>query len=98
MVIPNRCRRRVGMLALLRRPRALWRFLRDRDAPFLPRLLAVLAIAYVLLPLDALPDVAPLIGWLDDLGVVGAVLAYVAARAARYESERPGSPGAPRLA
>ncbi len=31
----------------------------------------VLATVYVLSPLDFIPDVAPIIGWLDDAGVIG---------------------------
>lgn len=50
------------------------------------------AMAYFLMPLDAVPDVIPLIGWGDDMAVVAAALAYaqmhitddVKARAARF--------------
>ena len=35
------------------------------------KVLAVLAAAYVILPLDIFPEfVFPLVGWLDDLGVL----------------------------
>lgn len=39
------------------------------------KLLALVALAYALLPLDLLPDVAPLLGVADDLLVVPALLA-----------------------
>ncbi len=32
------------------------------------------AIAYVIAPLDAIPDFIPVAGWTDDIGVLGAVL------------------------
>jgi uncharacterized membrane protein YkvA (DUF1232 family) len=33
-------------------------------------LIGVLALLYVLSPLDILPDWIPLVGWLDDIGVL----------------------------
>ncbi|MBR5895428.1 MAG: DUF1232 domain-containing protein [Akkermansia sp.] len=37
-------------------------------------LLAVLAVLYVLSPFDVLPDWLPLVGWLDDIGVLGGLV------------------------
>lgn len=79
---------RAGMLTVLRHPRALWRFLADREAPLWPRLVAIATLAYVLLPIDAIPDVVPIIGWLDDLGLVTVALGFVASKAARYANEQ----------
>lgn len=36
------------------------------------------ALGYFIFPLDAIPDLAPLIGYTDDLGVLAAALATVA--------------------
>ncbi|MGE4370250.1 MAG: YkvA family protein [Burkholderiaceae bacterium] len=36
------------------------------------------ALGYFILPLDAVPDLAPLIGYTDDLGIMTAALATVA--------------------
>ncbi|MCX8098655.1 MAG: YkvA family protein [Casimicrobiaceae bacterium] len=33
-------------------------------------IIAILAFLYILSPLDLLPEAIPLIGWLDDLGVL----------------------------
>jgi uncharacterized membrane protein YkvA (DUF1232 family) len=35
------------------------------------------ALGYFILPLDAIPDLAPLVGYTDDLGVLAAALATV---------------------
>ncbi len=49
----------------------IWAYLRDPGTNWKPKVLAVLAVVYLLWPLDLLPDIAPLLGWLDDLGFVG---------------------------
>jgi uncharacterized membrane protein YkvA (DUF1232 family) len=56
---------------------AFFRFMADRNASLLGKLGVLLAIAYVAMPLDVIPDIAPIIGWLDDLGVVAATLGYL---------------------
>jgi uncharacterized membrane protein YkvA (DUF1232 family) len=40
-------------------------------------IIAILAILYVLSPLDLIPDVIPVVGWLDDLGVLAWAARYV---------------------
>ncbi len=45
---------------------------------FLPYLVIFLGIAYGVWPLDIIPDV-PLIGWFDDLGIIGLAL-YIAVK------------------
>lgn len=78
-----------GMLAMLANPRGLWRFLRDPQTPRGTKLLAVLAVVYLVSPVDAVPElVAPLVGWLDDLGVAAVALTWLASKGARYERDR----------
>ncbi|MBX3230783.1 MAG: DUF1232 domain-containing protein [Labilithrix sp.] len=64
---------------------ALWRYLRDGEASIFGKLLAVFAVLYVVMPVDLIPDV-PLIGWLDDLGVVALVGAWLTKRIAEYRA------------
>jgi uncharacterized membrane protein YkvA (DUF1232 family) len=73
-----------SVLQVLRHPSAFVRFLRDREAPLLPRLLALFAVLYVILPFDAIPDVIPIVGWLDDVGVIALVVAWTAKRVTQY--------------
>lgn len=54
--------------------RLAWILLRSPDVPFYLKLLPVIAVIYVLVPTDLIPDVFPVIGQLDDLTalIVGA--------------------------
>lgn len=85
-------------LPLLSRPRAIVRFLVDRTAPLAPKLMLIFAVLYAVSPVDLIPDVAPIITWLDDAGLValsiGWALSAVRKHAALTES-KPDSTGEP---
>ena len=49
---------------------AMTRLLRDRGAPLWAKLFTVASFLYVVMPFDLSPDIAPIIGWLDDVGLV----------------------------
>lgn len=66
---------------------ALWRFVRSRKSGISTKVLLVLALAYLLLPVDLVPDVLPLAGWLDDLGVIALVASWIGARFKRSRAE-----------
>jgi uncharacterized membrane protein YkvA (DUF1232 family) len=70
---------RLGRLfALLRtQGRLVWAMLRDPRAPWISKLVAVLAVAYVLSPVDLVSDLIPVLGWIDD-GVIAYVLLTLA--------------------
>jgi uncharacterized membrane protein YkvA (DUF1232 family) len=55
---------------LLTRLRLAARLLREPSVPLLVKSLVLVPAFYVLFPLDVLPDVFPILGQLDDLGVV----------------------------
>jgi uncharacterized membrane protein YkvA (DUF1232 family) len=69
--------RRVGWF------RALARYYRDPSASILGKLVALVAALYAVLPFDLVPDV-PIIGWLDDLGVMGLASAWLFHAVGRY--------------
>jgi uncharacterized membrane protein YkvA (DUF1232 family) len=50
--------------------RVTLRLLREPRVPLLLKLIPVLAAGYVISPLDFVPDVLPVIGQLDDLGII----------------------------
>lgn len=57
--------------ATVRRELAVWRMvLHDPRTPWTARLVLGLAVGYLLLPFDLLPDWIPVIGQLDDLILV----------------------------
>ena len=87
--------KRFGALSVLGHPRAFVRFLRDRQAPLLPRLVALFAVLYVIMPVDLIPDAIPFLGWLDDVGVMGVALAWAARHVQRYADPTLPSSSAP---
>lgn len=56
--------------------RLLWRLTLDRQVSLAPKMLLPAAIAYIVLPVDIVPDFLPFLGRIDDLLVLvlGALL------------------------
>ena len=50
--------------------RLYWRLFRDRRVSMLPKALLVLTFAYVISPIDVIPDFIPVIGEMDDVAMV----------------------------
>ncbi len=51
---------------------------RRKDAPGWAKRIIIGALGYVLTPIDAIPDLTPLIGYTDDLGVLSFGLVAIA--------------------
>jgi uncharacterized membrane protein YkvA (DUF1232 family) len=74
--------------------RSLSRYYRDPSASILGKLVAFVALIYAIVPFDLIPDV-PIVGWVDDLGVMGLATAWLLRAVARYRTpEALGTPGA----
>lgn len=71
---------------------ALFRYFLDAGVPWQRKALVVLALLYFISPLDSIPDLMPLIGYLDDLGVVLAVTRFMAAELQAYYPAEPSAP------
>ncbi len=63
----------------------LWSYLRDPGVAAWRKLAGVAAVAYVLWPLDLIPDGIPVLGWLDDAGIVAAAAAFLVVEVRRHE-------------
>lgn len=63
-------------------------YFRDPQVSMVRKLLAVAAAAYVVMPLDVIPDILPFVGWLDDLGVIAFTGWYVARDIKRHAQAR----------
>jgi uncharacterized membrane protein YkvA (DUF1232 family) len=57
---------------------AAWFCARDPATPRRVRLTLLAALGYFVLPIDAIPDIMPLIGFTDDAAVIAAAIAAVA--------------------
>lgn len=49
--------------------------LRKKETPLLPKILAGITIAYALSPIDLIPDFIPVVGYLDDIILLPALVA-----------------------
>lgn len=66
------------IIAMFRKELLLaWAMLRDPRAPMAAKLTAVLALLYVISPIDLVSDFIPILGWLDD-----GLIAYLLLQAA----------------
>jgi len=63
--------------------RGVVRYYRDPSRSALGKLVAFAALAYAIAPVDLVPDV-PIVGWLDDLGVMGLATTWLMHAVAPY--------------
>jgi uncharacterized membrane protein YkvA (DUF1232 family) len=64
--------------------KALFQYMKDPYVQWYRKSIVVAALLYFILPIDTIPDIAPLIGYLDDLGVIMAVVKYLGSELIPY--------------
>ena len=80
-------------LAKIGRARALVRYFRDPAASIFGKLFVLAAVIYVISPVDLIPDV-PIVGWLDDIGVMSLAVAWMWKIVGRYRQPGQAEPDA----
>lgn len=54
---------------------AVFLTLKDNDTPFIAKLFAAITVTYALSPIDLIPDFIPVLGYLDDVVLLPALIA-----------------------
>lgn len=88
----NKLRRtiRVAGRELIEKALLLYFVLRDPRAPVWAKTTVIAALGYFIAPIDAIPDLLPGAGFIDDLGVLALALGSVAASITPRMRERAG--------
>ena len=63
---------------------ALYNFMKDPLVRWHRKAIVVAALIYFIVPLDSIPDLTPFFGYLDDLGVITALLKYLGSELKAY--------------
>lgn len=63
---------------------ALWSFIKDPNAPWAGKAIAIGALLYLVSPIDAVPDFIPVVGLADDVGVIALAVAKLAGDLSKY--------------
>ena len=56
---------------------ALYRYMKDPLVKWYRKAIVVAGLIYFIVPIDAIPDLTPFFGYLDDLGAITALLKYL---------------------
>ena len=66
---------------------ALYSYMKDPSVKWYRKAIIVAALIYFIVPIDTIPDMTPLFGYLDDLGVIAALLKYLGSELIPYYPE-----------
>jgi uncharacterized membrane protein YkvA (DUF1232 family) len=75
---------RRNVFKILSHLRALKRYILDKDVKWYKKSVVVAALLYFIAPVDALPDFAPIIGFLDDIGVIAFTIKFLGSEIRDY--------------
>lgn len=71
-------------ISFIKDVKALYSYMKDPQVQWYRKTIVVAALLYFILPIDSIPDITPLIGYLDDLGVIMAVIKYMGSELIPY--------------
>jgi uncharacterized membrane protein YkvA (DUF1232 family) len=71
-------------IRFMKEVRALYRYLRDKNVPWYRKSVIVGALIYFITPIDLIPDFIPILGYLDDLGVIMAAVKFLGSELVPY--------------
>lgn len=63
---------------------ALYRYMKDSFVSWHRKAIVIAALIYFISPVDTIPDLTPFFGYLDDLGVITALLKYLGSELVPY--------------
>lgn len=63
---------------------ALYNYFIDPKVSWHRKTIVVAALVYFISPIDAIPDIAPLFGYMDDLGVITALMKFLGSELIPY--------------
>ncbi len=63
---------------------ALYNFMKDPLVRWHRKAIVIAALIYFIVPIDTIPDLTPFFGYLDDLGVITALLRYLGSELMSY--------------
>ncbi len=69
---------------------SLWAMARDPSAAWTSKAIAIGALIYLVSPVDAVPDILPIVGLTDDAGVILAAVGSLCHELAKYQNRRIG--------
>lgn len=64
--------------------KALYAYMKDPYVTWYRKAIVVMGLVYFISPIDAIPDIAPFIGYLDDLGVITALIKFLGSELVPY--------------
>jgi uncharacterized membrane protein YkvA (DUF1232 family) len=82
------CSKKVDNRGLVEKAWRLWDYLISGRCSATDVVLIVAALLYLISPIDAVPDVIPVVGWLDDVAIASLVLSYLDSRASNGQGNQ----------
>lgn len=75
---------RRSVFKIINHIKALKNYMLDKDVKWVRKSVVVAAMLYFIAPVDAMPDFAPFVGFLDDIGVIAWTLRFLGKEISDY--------------